>query len=238
VSDSLFEVAKSTGLLVRKSVLFDRQFGIGMPVELQNQPEVLEKAFSDDVLYDGLNSELIELTDGNAVVLRLLEHQEAGVKTISEVEEQIVSLVTAERAREATELAGNQVITALNEGKPAEEALSQLPEAIPATWQQQLVLGRQGTEINAELRDEIFRIPAPDSEQSVTKGIMLGSGDYAVVTLNAVTKGQVVADETKDSELDKLFMDHHSQVEIYSYLKYLDTKATISRTVANTNLVR
>ncbi|RLA04040.1 MAG: hypothetical protein DRQ47_04065 [Gammaproteobacteria bacterium] len=238
VSDSLDEVAQAANQLVRKSNLFDRQYGMGMPVELQNQPAVLEQIFSDDVLYQGLNSELIELTDGNSVVLRLSEHQESGVSPVTEVREQIMAQLTYQRAREATEKAGNAVIKTLTDGTSAADALGSLPTELPVSWQQQLALSRTGTEVNAQLRDDVFKIPAPEAGQSAYKGILLGTGDYVVVILNAVTDDVVVASEEDNLKLDKQFLDYHSQAEIYSYLKYLDGKASISRSVENTNLVQ
>ncbi|MCP4272002.1 MAG: hypothetical protein GY781_08545, partial [Gammaproteobacteria bacterium] len=122
ISDSLEEIANNNSLVVRKTGLFDKQFGIGLPQELQNQPAIIEAVFSEDVLYQSLNSELIELTDGNAVVLRLSKHQEAGVMPLDEVKVQIVNLLKQQAVREATEQAGIQIITALEEGRTTEEA--------------------------------------------------------------------------------------------------------------------
>ena len=73
------------------------------------------------------------------------------------------------------------------------------------------------------------------------KGILLGSGNYAVVVLNAVTEGVNVADENSESQLadlDKKFNDYYLQADIYNYLKYLDENATISRTLSNADLVQ
>ena len=221
--------------------MFDGQFGNGLPAELGNQPSILDMAFSDDVLYQGLNSELIELTDGNAVILRLLKHQESGISALADVREQVISILTNERTREATENAGNQVIAALREEKTAQEALSGIPEDLPVIWQQQLGLTRTGTEIEAQLRNEVFRIPTPAADKSVYKGILLGTGNYAVISLNAVNDGVNVTDENAESklaELDKKFNDYYLQADIYNYLKYLDENATISRTISNVQFVQ
>ena len=238
VPDTLAEVEKSVGIVIRKSVLFDRQFPYALPKELQNQPTVIDAAFSDDVLYQGLNSPLVELTDGNAVVLRLLEHQEKGTSTLEEVRGRIISTMTTERVREATEKAGNLILDALNEGQLPEQAIESLPAEVASTWQQQLALGREGTEVSAQIRNEVFRIPTPENGTAIYKGILLGSGDYAVITLNAVNQGVINTDESKDAELDKRFMNYHSQVEIFSYLKYLDANASISRSIANAEQIQ
>jgi len=239
VSDSLTEAADSSGLMIRKSSFFDRQFGIGLPPELQNQPAVLDIAFSEDVLYQGLNSELVELSDGNAVVLRLLEHKEAGITPIADVQQQIISQLTQQRAREAIENTGNEIVAALEEGQSAETIMTLLPEAIPVNWQQQFDLGRQGTEIDAQLRDEVFRIPAPVNGTANYKGILLGSGDYAVVKLSAVKEGTIISsEEMAIASSEQKFKDYHSQAEVYGYLKHLDAKASISRTMSNINQVQ
>ncbi len=246
ISDSLEEIANNNSLVVRKTGLFDKQFGIGLPQELQNQPAILEAVFSEDILYQSRNSAVLELTDGNAVVLRLLEHQEAGVMPLDEVKTQIVNLLKQQAVKEATEQAGIQVITALEEGRTTEEASTLLPEGIISSWQQHKNLGRNDTDVNTQLRNEVFRISAPANGESVYKGILLSSGDYAVVELTAINEGVEIASsdtETNDTAPTadvraKQFTDYHSQSELYEYLKYLDGKASITRSVSNTNLVQ
>jgi peptidyl-prolyl cis-trans isomerase D len=241
ISDSLVEAAEAGNIIVLNTPMFDAQFGSGLPAELRNQPSILDMAFSDDVLYQGLNSELIELTDGNAVILRLLEHQESGISALADVREQVISILTNERIRQATESAGNLVITALREEKTAQESLSTIPEDLPVTWQQQIGLTRTGTEIEAQLRNEVFRIPTPATDKPVYKGILLGTGNYAVISLNGVNDGVNANDEdaeNKLAELDKKFNDYYLQADIYNYLNYLDEKATITRTISSVDFIQ
>ena len=97
------------------------------------------------------------------------------------VKKQIITLVSQQRAKDAIENVGNEIIAALNEGQTSEAVVSILPEEVPASWQQQLNLGREGTEISAQLRNDVFRMTAPNDGSSVYKGTLLGTGDYAVV---------------------------------------------------------
>ena len=237
-SDSLTEVASGNDLSISKTNLFDRQFGIGLPPQLQGEAAVLESAFSDDILYQDVNSELIELSNGNAVIIRLLEHQEEGTSPLEEVKQQLVTLITSTRAREATEAAGIEVINALESGESTSDVLSKLPTELPTTWTQQLALGRQGTEINAQLRNEVFKIQAPETDKAVYKGLLLTSGDYAVVALNSVTSGIASEDEKVAEEINKKFTDFYSQSELVGYLKLLDAEASISRSMTNANLIQ
>lgn len=239
VSDSLSEAADENGLMIRKSGFFDRQFGIGLPVELQSQPNLIDIAFSDDVLYQGMNSELIELSDGNAVVLRLSEHQEAGTTPLADVNEQIIAMLTQQQARDATEQVGNEILIALEGGQSADDVMTILPEGVPATWEQQLALGRKGTEIDAQLRDNAFTIHAPSENNPVFKGVLLGSGNFAVIKLSAVSEGTVAdSDGSEGDDMSEQFSQYHVQAELYNYLKYLDEKASISRTIANAEQVQ
>ncbi|MCP4272443.1 MAG: hypothetical protein GY781_10815, partial [Gammaproteobacteria bacterium] len=174
----------------------------------------------------------------------------AGVMPLDEVKVQIVNLLKQQAVREATEQAGIQIITALEEGRTTEEATTLLPEEITSSWQQHKNLGRNDTEVNTQLRNEVFRISAPANGESVYKGILLSSGDYAVVELTAVNEGIEMASSDTTTSSDTIdtaptadararqFTDYHSQSEIYGYLKYLDGKASIIRSVSNTNLVQ
>ncbi len=249
VPDTLADAALSASTNVRSTVLFDRQFGIGLPPELRNQPGILEMAFSDDVLFEGLNSEQIELSNGNIAFIRLKEHQQSGTSTLEEVTDRITTTLIAQRAREATESAGAMVVAELFAGKTTMDAKAALPSDIIAVWQQQLGLTRSGTEISTQLRDEVFRVTMSQDGEPSYKGLVLTSGDYAVIKLLAVNMGEesteFVAGVDATTTVDNTNVDrkqqlssYQTQSDVYHYLKALDASANISRSISTANLVQ
>ncbi|MCB1798406.1 MAG: SurA N-terminal domain-containing protein, partial [Gammaproteobacteria bacterium] len=75
-SASLTPAAEALGLTVRTTDWVTRSGQLPAPLDA---PKVMNAVFSDDVLTEGHNSELIEVGPQRAVVLRVAEHEAAGV---------------------------------------------------------------------------------------------------------------------------------------------------------------
>jgi peptidyl-prolyl cis-trans isomerase D len=232
ISDTLAEAAEATGLEVKSTMAFDAQMGIGLPAELREYPQVISTAFSDDVLYQGLNSDLLDLDESTAVVLRLKEHQVASVVPLEQVKPQIANIITNQKAREATEALGESLVAQLTSGVTAEAILEQLPEGMDTNWQSQAGLTRTGTEVNAQLRNAVFQMPKPTSESNLYQGHLLASGNFAIVSLKSVNEGELPAEMSP--ELVQSFKDYYLQVALYHYLKQLDESADITRNLTAT----
>jgi len=94
--DSLDDAANEVNLTVQTSAWLSRT-GNNAPFD---QSSVVEAAFSDIVLQDNMNSDVIEVNDDIALVLRLNTFQEANVKPLEEVEAQIKTLLLAQKQQQ------------------------------------------------------------------------------------------------------------------------------------------
>ena len=112
--DSLAPAAEQLGLEVQTSDWIPRPGGPGVFAS----PKVLTAAFSDDLVKQGVNSEIIEPDKDRmqAVVLRVLEHRDASFKPLDEVREEIVAAVHQERARSAALAAAEAMSKQIAEG--------------------------------------------------------------------------------------------------------------------------
>lgn len=95
-ADSLEPVAASLDLKLQKTDFFGRSGGPG----IASDRKFSNAAFEESVLFDGSNSEVIELADGHAVVLHLNEFKESKVKSLELVQGQIKTLITNDKAAE------------------------------------------------------------------------------------------------------------------------------------------
>ena len=77
---------------------------------------LLQAAFSEEVLGQGHNSEVIELAGETYVTLRVRKHSEPMVKPLDQVRDQIVANIVDESARAAVASAAQQAIAALSSG--------------------------------------------------------------------------------------------------------------------------
>lgn len=121
-SDNLDAAAEQLELTLNTTDLFSRVQGSG----IATSQVIRDVAFSEEVLVEGLNSEPIELGEGQVVVLRKLEEQPEAVKPLTEVSDQISVVVKDEKANAAALEAGEQLFEKAKadwDGVAADEAL-------------------------------------------------------------------------------------------------------------------
>lgn len=108
----LDSVAKELQLPLKSINGFTREGG----GDLGNDPNVLEAAFSDEVLQQGHNSPLVTVGDDRALVLRVSNHKPAEPRPLAEVRAQIEAQLRMQAAREAAEAKAKSALAKLEEG--------------------------------------------------------------------------------------------------------------------------
>ena len=96
ISDTLIDAAEAAGVEVQKTGLVTRN---ALPEPLNN-PQVVTAIFSPEVLEDRMNSEVIEVGDEHAVVVRVNDHKAATTKALADVSEQIKATLVSQKASE------------------------------------------------------------------------------------------------------------------------------------------
>lgn len=180
VPDNLEHAAEALGLTIQHSGWLDRSGGQG---DLAS-PKVVAAAFSDDVMVQGHNSELLELAQEKLLVLRVAEHQVARAQTLDEVREQVAEAVRREQAMAAAKAAGEQALAAAAEGTPLQAQASE------AGWEfhAHVTVDRNSSELPAALRELAFGMPRP-AAGGQRAGAVLADGDYGVLVLEQVQDG-------------------------------------------------
>jgi peptidyl-prolyl cis-trans isomerase D len=186
--DSLAPAAQQLGLDVQTSDWIPRSGGQGVFAS----PKILNAAFSDDLVRQGVNSELIEPEKERmqAVVLRVLEHRDTAAKPLDQVRDEIVTALRTERAQAA----------ALTEAKALQERLAAgatLAEIAGGfTLSQPGAVTRNEPKVPAAVRDVAFTLPRPVEGQAGSKpvsGVATLPDGAALVLVSAVTDGDPAA---------------------------------------------
>ena len=197
--DSLQGVAEQLDLKVQQSPLLTRQGGEGV----LGHPKVVNAAFSEQVLQQRRNSEVLELSDTRFLVLRVNEHKPATEKSLQEVRPQVVRLLKQQQAQKLAAEAARSIKAALEQGA----APGTLAARHDTRWQTPGLIGRRAqqdsVELNETLRQAAFRMPAPEGEASVTT-TALPNGDMAVIRLQAIRDGELPGEETQMRERQQL----------------------------------
>ena len=213
--ETLDIAAETLGLDIKTSGTFTRSGGSGIA---ENQ-EVVKAAFSDDVLNQELNSQVLELSDTRLVVVRKNNHVDATLLPFDSVAPAITEQLRYQRASDLAYIQGESRLQELQSGAPA-------TEVFPDTWQPAAYYGRDSQDISAQILDQAFRLP--NSESTQYAGFTTENGNYVVIAVSDVKQGSVedVEPEMRDglvSNLTRL----NGRVEMAAFLNTLRSEADI-----------
>lgn len=179
--DSLEPAAKALGLEVQTTGWIERGGGKGIFAS----PKVIAAAFSDDVLEDRHNSEVIE-PERNAqesIVLRLVDHEDATVKPLEAVREQVVANLHDQEATEAAKAAAGKLTEQLRAGGKMTQVASGYELKQPG------LVTRTKADIPSAVLERAFRLPRPQEDRPTYGSALLAHGDVAVVGVTGVVDG-------------------------------------------------
>ncbi len=163
-NDSLQPASDETGLAMQTTEWIDRTMSDG----IAQYPQVLAAALTDDVLNNGLNSEVLEVGENHAIVLRTIEHEEASPKPIDEVREDIIKLVQSEKASEELQTLADTLVTELEGGADA----AALATEHGGDFTESAAIARNDSEADRAVVRKLFTMPKPES----------GTATYSTVT--------------------------------------------------------
>ena len=218
--DTLQIAADQLELAIKQSPLFSRQQGGG----IARNPEVRDIAFSEEVLIQGLNSQLLELGNDRVVVLRVDEHKESAIRPFAEVKPQIIEQLRQARAEALAQQTGQEILEAVGE----QGDLQAIAEQRELTWNPPAPIQRDAQELDNKLVQQVFRMAHPQSGQAEYGGLTLSNGDYAVVALFQVIQGDVEAAEANQMETLAAERERYfSSVELLGVMKAMREGAEI-----------
>jgi peptidyl-prolyl cis-trans isomerase D len=222
--NSLEVLAETLKLPLKTTELFERTVSTQANSILSHQP-VIDAAFSDTVLKERYNSDVIDIGEQHVVVLRLKDHQPAKSKPLAEVKTEITSILTQEKAKVEAQTLGKTLLTQIKDKRNPDQLVNSYDlQWSPAQWIQ-----RQETTLKQpDIVREAFKMGHPTNHQAIYQGITLSNGDYALVALLDVKAGQ-----TTSPTADKVATQQQTQQqaigesEFRQLVSELKTNATI-----------
>ncbi|ROQ20208.1 peptidyl-prolyl cis-trans isomerase D [Marinimicrobium koreense] len=219
-ADSLQSVADELNLPLENTGLFGRNGGPGVAGETT----VVEAAFSEEVLERENSSDLIELANDRVVVIKKTDYQEAYVKPLEEVREQIARQLRNERIQSLLAERGE----ALREAVASGESLSAVAEEAGLEVQAEEKVERRASDLDRALVQHVFSLPKPSGEP-VVSGVSIRDG-YAVVVLTQAQDGQWSdLSEEEQQSLRRNLAQMQGQQEYLAYREQLRQDVTVER---------
>ena len=193
--DTLEVAAEELGLQLQKSDFISREDpGVGIVAE----PSVTSAAFSDEVLLEENNSDLLELENDRYMVLRMLEHRSSMKKPFEDVRNEIITRVKYEQARDRIKQRGETILEQLKQGKSKEE----LALEYSLDWKTATGVIQDDENTNRSVLRTAFGAGIPEADKPLYEGASLGAGDYIVVIVYSVSKAD--PDTIEKEELDAI----------------------------------
>lgn len=229
-SDSLVPAAEALGLQVETTGWVARDGAFPVPL---TSPRVGAAVFSDDVLLERHNSELIEIGPQQAVVVRIAEHEPSGIQPFDSHRAEIeADYVRAQAAQRAT-AAGEAYLERLKRG---ETTLGALAEAGAYSLYEPGAVGRDQAGVPAEVLRTAFAMAAPGTGAAAYAGTASAAGDYLLVELSAVEPGQLGAMTAAERErLVSQIQDALGETELDSLTRNLRDQAKVELKVERTD---
>ena len=220
-AQSLNEVAEDMELEMKTTEFFARSGGNG----IASNGQVVDIAFSDDVLNNGYASEVIELETDSYVVLKLNEFADAQQKVLADVKDDISVQLTDSRLEELMIERSNRLLELVKAGETIEAVAKQED----LDWQVVLSAGRRVTDQNPEINSEVFRMQNPDSTPEIDF-FVTQSGDYVLVSLTSVVAGDYkLIDDSIKSGIASANLSINQNLELLSFEEASRSKLAIAQ---------
>ena len=200
-SSDLQRLSDELGLDILTSGDFDRSGG----GDLFSEPRILEAAFSDEVMLDGNNSDVIEIGEERAVVLRVNTITPEGILPLDDVEPEIAVALRSQMERDAVTALGNELATLLEAGSDTELFLADNE----LQWRSEVAVRRTQSNVNREIIESIFALPAPASGSVSRSQLSLTNGTFVMAELTSVAEGSfdALADAEKSAMRESVVGD-------------------------------
>jgi len=221
-SFDLTDPAQLMGLEIQTTQLFSRSGGVGVAAN----SDVINTAFSPQILLDGLNSDLISITPSRSVVIRVLEHNQPQLQAMEDVRGEIQIMLQFEKIQEQTLRLGETIKTNYQN----DQNIDSLLETQNLSWNQLDGLERSDQVLPPQLVNFIFEMSEPETDGTVIDGLMLNSGEYVVIELQGVNEGSLEDfDETELNSLESFIAQQSANADFEALLTGLQNRADIIR---------
>lgn len=148
----------------------------------------VDASFSEDVIQEGLNSEVIEIDENTLVALRNVEHRQPELRPFDEVAEEIRAYLKDSTLADYASVKAADMVASLKDGR---KTMDQIASELSLTLGTADNVGRIGKDdLSSILVEEIFRIAVTESgSDRAAASVKLDDNTIAVFAVRKVTPG-------------------------------------------------
>jgi len=220
--DSLLPAAEKLGLKIHTSDWFTRSRGEG----LASQEKFRATAFSDDVLNNNRNSETIELSANQVVIMHLNQHEPSKLQPLESVKEAVIQALKVRKGRELAQSRGQELLQAIQQGQTMDAVAA---DASLSIFNADFI-ERASSLVDPEVASAAFSMPRPEDGTPVFEAVTIANGDYSIIELSDVQIKDNDATRSAATELAKTLTDANASYEFQAMIKSLTDDASVVRT--------
>lgn len=217
--DSLNPVAEALNLKINQSEPFSH---VGGSSDLTKNKQVINTAFSHDVLALGNNSEPVQIDNESVLVLRVNKHFDTKQQSLEEVKPEITKHLLKERAMVKAKDIGSELLNPV-----ADKKQEDLIKANTLKWNTIVKATRDNDKTDTLINDLAFNLLRPESRDGVT----LNNGDYVVVRLKKINDGKL--DSLDKEQRDSLIQQIEASYGMMDYDLYVNSLLNKAKIVRN-----
>ncbi len=210
--DTLTAAAQATGLPIKTTGFFAR----GARTGIMANPKIVMAAFSDTVLKQRNNSDIIPLDNQSVIVLRVGSYKPPQLQPIAEVTPLIQEQLQKIAAQKKAQVLGNTILTELKQGA----ALTAVAAKQHVTWKEgNGIMRDHPADVPADIVQFGFTLAKPTEKMPSFAATALSNGDYVVVALLKIENA--VPSNVAAAERQRIRADLASQQGQLDYLQYV-----------------
>ncbi len=179
-SSNLQEPAKALNLDVKTTPFFDRNGGKSIAAN----KGFVQVAFSDNVMVDGNNSDLIQISPTEVAFLHIRDIKQPHQQTIEDVSPAIEKILKKEEAVKTLDKRASDVIFALKH----EKTKNHISSSFDIVWKEAAGVSRQQKNVPPLVLKKAFELVKPAKKESFGR-VKLPSGNIAIVIVSKVIPG-------------------------------------------------
>ena len=217
---NLETISEELEMEVLISGAFSRSGGSGI---FSNQA-LIAAAFSDEVLLDDNNSEVVELSPSQAVVLNVTLFNEAAVLPLEEVEPEIAVIIRTQMERDAVQNLSERLLTSIEDDEPVDQLLADNQ----IEWLTQDGADRAAANVNREILTQVFSMSLADTGTPVYDNLTLTNDTAVIVELTSINAGSIdsLADTDRENMVSSMISDLGNS-DFQAYMSNLQDSADI-----------
>ena len=190
-------------------------------------PEVIETAFSKDILIDGNNSDVIEINTDHHVVIRVNNYEPSEIRAYEEVIDEVRNRFVRKRAIQLAEEQANEILEMLEAGSLTRYVADQFGLG----WKVVADVKRMDADPAQEIREKAFALPRPLEGGKSLGYASLESGDVAVISVTNVTNyPEIQASEEEFVSLSRALARKQGAIDYGEFESALLADATVKHT--------